>query len=95
MSFWQRGCSERFTCIAEAFGGDPRSEEAVTQVMKLTRSLEFPSLDDIGVKKTDLPKLAALAESNVSNSSNPVPMMAPDYLVILERAMAGQLLQDG
>jgi alcohol dehydrogenase len=95
MAFWQTGCSERFARIAQALGADPRPEEAVTQVIKLNRSLKFPSLAEIGARQTDLAKLAALAESNVSNPSNPVPMTAPDYLGILERAMAGQLAQDG
>ncbi len=89
MSLWQRGCSERFTCIAEAFGAYPRPEEAVAQVTELNRSLKFPSLKDLGVKSSDLPELAALAEANVSNPSNPIPMKAPDYLGILERAMKG------
>jgi alcohol dehydrogenase class IV len=95
MYFWQAGCSERFARIAEAFGVDPRPEEAVTQIRKLTKSLKFPSLEGIGVKKTDLAKLAELAESNVSNPSNPVPMKASDYQAILERAMEGHLSQVG
>ncbi len=90
MTVWQSGCSERFARIAEAFGADPRPEEAVTQVMALNHSLKFPSLAEVGVKQPDLPNLAALAESNVSNPSNPIPMTALDYLDILERAMAGQ-----
>ena len=85
---------ERFTCIAEAFGAYPRPEEAVAQVTELNRSLKFPSLKDLGVKSSDLPELAALAEANVSNPSNPIPMKAPDYLGILERAMKGAL-EDG
>ena len=87
MSFWQSGCSERFTHIAEAFGVEPTPGEAVTRVMQLTHSLNFPSLKDIGVKTSDLPMLAVLAEANVSNPSNPVPMKASDYMAILERAM--------
>jgi hypothetical protein len=42
------------------------------------------------VSQEDLPRLAALAEANVSNPSNPVPMGAPEYLRILERLMADQ-----
>ncbi len=89
MSFWQVGCAERFVRIAQAFGAEPRLEEAVIQVNELTSALKFPSLAEIGVKAADLPRLAALAESNVSNPSNPVPTTAADYLGILERAMAG------
>jgi alcohol dehydrogenase len=89
MSVWQKGCAERFVRIAQAFGADARPEEAVAQVNRLTSALTFPSLVEIGVKEADLPRLAALAESNVSNPSNPVPMTAADYLGILERAMAG------
>ena len=89
MTVWQSGCSERFARIAEAFCAEPRPEEAVTQVMALNHSLNFPTLAELGVKQLDLPNLAALAESNVSNPSNPIPMTALDYLNILERAMAG------
>jgi alcohol dehydrogenase len=89
MTVWQSGCSERFARIAEAFGANPRPEEAVIQVMALNHSLKFPGLAEVGVKQPDLSNLAALAESNVSNPSNPIPMTALDYLNILERAMAG------
>jgi alcohol dehydrogenase len=89
MAFWKEGCHERFTRIAGAFGADPKPEEAVNQVLKLTRDLKFPSLKHIGVEETDLEKLATLAASNVSNPSNPIPMQASDYLRILELAMEG------
>jgi len=89
MTVWQSGCPERFALIAEAFGSDPNPEEAVAQVMALNRSLKFPSLAEVGVKQQDLPNLASLAESNVSNPSNPIPMTALDYMNILDRAMAG------
>lgn len=90
MAFWEGGCRERFARIAEALGAPARAEEAVARVVELNRSLKLPSLPDIGVKPSDLPHLAALAESNVSNPSNPVPMSAPDYMAILERATAAQ-----
>jgi alcohol dehydrogenase len=90
MAFWQRGCYERFARIAEAFGAASKPEEAVTEVIALNHLLKFPSLAEVGVKQSDLPELASLAESNVSNSSNPVPMAASDYLRILEIALAGQ-----
>jgi alcohol dehydrogenase len=95
MSFWRKGCTEKFARIAEVFGVGPKPDEAVTEIMKLTNSLNFPSLREIGIKKPDLPKLAAMAEANVSNPSNPIAMKASDYLGILEHAMAGQLSQDG
>jgi alcohol dehydrogenase class IV len=91
MAYWESSCSERFTAIAGAFGAPPQPEEAVTQVAGLVQSLKLPSLVDIGVKQTDLPGLAVLAESNVSNSSNPLPMTAASYLSILELAMAEKL----
>jgi alcohol dehydrogenase len=91
MVFWQKGCGERYAHIAEAFGVAPGPDEAVAQVIALNQWLKFPSLADIGVKRQDLQQLAAIAASNVSNSSNPIPMAASDYLGILEQAMAGQL----
>lgn len=90
MVFWQKGCAERFAHIAEAFGAAPKPDEAVNQVIALNQWLKFPSLADIGVKQQDLQQLAAIAASNVSNSSNPIPMTASDYLGILEQAMTGQ-----
>jgi alcohol dehydrogenase len=95
LSVWQNGCTERFIRIAEAFGAEPRPEEAVIRVAQLARAFKFPSLAEIGVKESDLPRLAALAESNVSNPSNPVPMTAADYLRILESALAGASPQAG
>jgi alcohol dehydrogenase len=90
MIFWQAGCAERFAHIAEAFGAVSKPEEAVSQVIALNRWLKFPSLTEVGVKPKDLQQLAVLAAANVSNSSNPVPMTASDYLRILEQAMTGQ-----
>jgi alcohol dehydrogenase len=101
MAYWESGCGERYAAIAAAFSGaafsgaafgaEPRPEEAVAQVVALIQALKLPSLVDIGVKPADLPGLAALAEANVSNSSNPIPMAAADYLSILELAMAERL----
>lgn len=89
MAFWLKGCLERFTHIAEAFGAPARPEEAVNQVIALNRSLKLTSLAEMGVKKPDFPLLAQIAEANVSNSSNPFPMTAKDYISILEQAITG------
>jgi alcohol dehydrogenase len=91
MVFWQKGSEQRFMQIAKAFGADPIPREAVNQVIALNQSLNFPTLVEIGVKQQDLSKLAEIAASNVSNSSNPIPMVAADYLRILNQAMAGQI----
>jgi alcohol dehydrogenase len=95
MAYWQSSCRERFARIAEAFGASPRPEEAVAQVVALTQSLKLPSLVEVGVRQADLSGLATLAESNVSNSSNPLPMTAADYANILELAMAEKLPEQG
>ncbi len=86
MSYWQAGCQDRFLRIARAFGKGARPEEAVEQVQALSRSLGIPSLLEVGVKEADFPRLAAWAEANVSNNSNPVPMTAIDYMRILQLA---------
>jgi alcohol dehydrogenase len=92
MHFWLNSSHDRFVRIAQAFGASPDPEEAVFQVMALFQALNLPGLSEIGVNQADFPKLASLAESNVSNSSNPIPMNSSDYLRILERSMAGQIL---
>jgi len=94
MDFWLEGgcgCQELFIRIAEAFGASPQPQEAVDQVVRLAQGLGLPSLSGIGVKAANLPAVAALAEANVSNPSNPRPMHAGDYLGILHRAMQGGL----
>ena len=93
MMHWRKGCVVRFTHIAEAFGAGPRPDEAVNQVIGLNQFLKFPSLVEVGVKQQDLQQLATTAASNVSNSSNPIPMTASDYLLILEQAMTGRISQ--
>jgi|WetSurMetagenome_2_1015567.scaffolds.fasta_scaffold12721_5 alcohol dehydrogenase len=91
MVFWQKGSEEKFIHIAEAFSAAPNPSEAVKQVISLNQSFNFPSLVDIGVKNQDLRKLAEIAASNVSNSSNPIPMIDSDYLGILNQAITGQI----
>jgi alcohol dehydrogenase len=87
MSYWKAGCGKKFSIIASAFHADPKPDEAIQQVVKLSESLKIPSLAEIGIKQEDLSILAELAEANVSNSSNPVPMKSSDYLNILKQAM--------
>jgi alcohol dehydrogenase len=91
MAYWQEACRERFARIAVAFGAPPQPEEAVNQVVALVQALKLPSLPEIGVRQADLPRLAALAEANVSNPSNPRPLSAADYLALLHQAMSGEL----
>jgi alcohol dehydrogenase len=92
MHFWLNSSHDRFIRIAQAFDAPPDPEEAVFQVMALFQALKLPGLSEIGVNQADFPRLASLAESNVSNSSNPIPMTSSDYLRILEMSMAGQIL---
>jgi alcohol dehydrogenase len=93
MDFWLESCRQRFVQIAEALGGLPQPQEAVNRVCALAQTLRLPSLAEIGVRQADLPTVAALAEANVSNASNPRPMTAEEYLHILHRAMQGELTQ--
>lgn len=94
MAYWleadaEGAVCERFSRIAQAFGAPPQPAEAVARVKALIRSLDLPTLPQVGVQRADLPRLAALAEANVSNLSNPLPMAAADYQTILEQAMEG------
>ena len=91
MDYWQSGCQDRFSRIAHAFGAPPEPQEAVNQVAALVRDLNLPPLADLGVNVSDLSHLAALAEANVSNPSNPLPMNSSDYHEILVSALIGVL----
>ena len=59
----------------------------VDAVDSLVRMLDIPAFQSLGVPAADYPRLAAAAEANGSNPSNPRPtvMVAADYLEIVRR----------
>jgi alcohol dehydrogenase len=87
MAFWESACADKFARIAESLGGRAEPREALPRVKAIAKALDIPPLPRLGIRSADLPKLAELAEANVSNASNPVPMRAAEYLMILEQAL--------
>jgi len=55
----------------------------------LTAELDIPGFASLNIPEDAFEKIAAMAEANGSNASNPMPMARDDYLAILRRATDG------
>lgn len=84
---------EKFADIAWALGEDVEgltSLEAarlsVAAIRSMLKDLEIPDARSIGLKKTDLNKLAAAAAANVALESNPRSLDKQDFLMMFQRA---------
>ena len=83
-------CLDRYARVAKAMGLDFASEEegarkAVEFVKQLTVDVELPTFASLDPDPADFPYLAEISYQNGSNSSNPRPMTAADYEVLLDR----------
>ena len=84
---------EKFADIAWALGEDVEgltSLEAarlsVAAIRSMLKDLDIPDARSIGLKKTDLNKLAAAAAANVALESNPRSLDQQDFLMMFQRA---------
>jgi alcohol dehydrogenase len=84
---------EKFADIAWALGEDVEgltSLEAarlsVAAIRSMLKDLDIPDARSIGLKKTDLNKLAAAAAANVALESNPRSLDKQDFLMMFQRA---------
>jgi alcohol dehydrogenase len=82
-------CREGYSRIGRAMGLEGGAG-AAAEVRRLIAEFKLPSFPELGVKPEDYPAIAAAAERNGSNSSNPRPMDSRDYLAILERMGAAR-----
>lgn len=80
--------------IADAMGEDTEgfseheaAELAIDGVEQLLEELRFPSLAEVGIKESDIPKIATLALGNVCTADNPCPMRQEDFETILRDAL--------
>jgi len=59
--------------------------KAVERVKKLAKEVGLPSFNSLGVKESDLERLADMAAGNISTDSNPREMSKEDYLCYLKK----------
>ena len=83
-------CRDRYARVAKAMGLAFVSEEegaqkAVEFVKRLTVDVELPTFASLDPDPADFPYLAEISFQNGSNGSNPRPMTAEDYEVLLDR----------
>jgi len=81
---------ERYADIArianiEGDDNDVLAQKLIERIKALSREMNIPSLQEIGVKEDDLPELAEKSFQNNSNPSNPREAAIEDYLDILKK----------
>ena len=81
----------RYARAAKAMGLDFTSVDegaakAVEFVKQLTLDVELPTFASLDPDPADFPYLAEISYKNGSNGSNPRPMTAADYEVLLDKA---------
>jgi len=83
-------CANRYARVAKAMGLDFATEEegahkAVAFVKQLTIDVALPTFASLDPDPADFPYLAEISFKNGSNDSNPRPMTAADYEVLLDK----------
>jgi choline dehydrogenase len=93
MEYNFKGEPEKFARIAQALGEDTRgltlwqaAEKAVEAVLRLTEDVEIPTLQQLGLKEEEIPKLAQMAYNDPQTIGNPRDLSVKSYEQIYRRA---------
>jgi len=94
MRYNQDGCREKYARLALAMGqpGEDAAqgaENAVAAVEQMARDVGLPDFASFGIDPDDFGLIAENSVKNGSNSSNPRPMAAADYLAVLKTLQSG------
>jgi alcohol dehydrogenase len=60
---------------------------SIVRINELLAELEFPTLEEAGLKENDIPTIAQLALGNACNPDNPCVMSEQDYVSILHSSL--------
>jgi alcohol dehydrogenase len=63
------------------------SQELVRKIKSMSRAMNIPSFQDLGLEESEFPDIASGAFQNNSNPSNPREVKYEDYLAILNNAL--------
>lgn len=93
MEYNYQGEPEKFARIAVALGEDTRgltlwqaAEKAVEAVLRLTEDVEIPTLQQLGLKEEEIPRLAQMAFADPQTIGNPRDLSVKSYEQIYRRA---------
>lgn len=93
MTFNQSACAARLARVAVAMGESKSKDEAelssraIQRTIELNRTIGIPArLRDVGVKESDLPKIAEKAFQDASHRTNPRPTSQENLLSIARAA---------
>ncbi len=86
MEYNFKGEPEKFARIAQAMGEDTRglslwaaAEKAIEAVMRLTEDVEIPTLQELGLKEVEIPRLAQMAYDDPQTIGNPRDLSVKSY----------------
>lgn len=90
MDYNKEYCEEKYARVAELMGysfqdTEKGTKKAVEGVRKLNEEIGIPSIDETGLKESDIEMLAETSAKNLSNESNPRPMDKKDYVELFDR----------
>jgi choline dehydrogenase len=95
MEFNYLGEPQKFARIAQALGEDTRglsvwqaAEKAVEAVLRLTKEVEIPTLQQLGFDESEIPHLADIAFKDPQTVGNPRDLTLQSYVQIYERTFA-------
>jgi choline dehydrogenase len=93
MEYNFKGEPEKFARMAQALGEDTiglslwqAAEKAVEAVMRLTEDVEIPTLQELGLKEAEIPRLAEMAYADPQTIGNPRDLSVKNYEQIYQRA---------
>lgn len=93
MEYNYLGEPHKFARIAQALGEDVRglsvwqaAEKAVEAVMRLTKDVEIPTLQELGFNEDEIPMLAEIAYNDPQTIGNPRDLSLASYVQIYRRA---------
>lgn len=84
--------NKRYAEIARLAGIDEAdsqvaSQKLIQKIKDLSKSMNIPSLKELGIKEHEFPEIARKAYQNNSNPSNPREASVEDYLAILDKML--------
>jgi len=93
MEYNVTACPERFAAVAIAMGENvnclstiEQADKSIQAVKRLSKDVGIPSLQQVGCKLEDIPKLAELAFNDMNHNGNPKPMTIEIMKQIYEKA---------
>jgi alcohol dehydrogenase len=86
MEYNMKYCEQQYARVAKAMGLESDAQATVNAVKQLAKDVNLPSFASLNVDVADFPIIASSSAKNLSNESNPRPMIERDYMAVLKMA---------